>query len=1548
MDHDTIYAPPSAKRPRIIEAVNPPDVIPESQPTELLPDLPVSSTLSHADEGESEAADLLPDFFELKEYVPTKFKLQLRDSKSFKGSNWAEEKTFSFEPVDSDDENDQQNSRDEPQPSTSSSAAADAASNQRDQSLMIENIPQMTRMFDTLIETAKKQYDRKDTARMYIDHPDMDGSHITVGPMRLANMTTSRVMDRVQFTLRSAERIPFNQRLRMNLAVVRNVSGSGKRDGFYRLDFERDRTIKRCVVQVPSPNKEDKNCLPRAILIAHKYLEAEKLAEGVECKKKRNAIISKARYFANPKASKKLEKMVKEMKEAVGLSGDSDNDAGELQHVSLYEKHLEVSICILSGKLEDKIIYQGSDEFRGKNRRIYLYHWLPMNGSDWHFDVIRSMSAFMETAYYCYECDTPYHHKDQHSCNQFCSVCMSTKCEIEKSDHLLVCEDCNRTCRSQKCYLLHKKEKGKKPSLCSQKYKCNQCEVVLKDKERPRRHHVCTESYCRNCQQWFANVDESKPHFCHMRALPAEEPIERFIFYDFESTQESGTHIPNMVIAQSCCKFCAEDEDVKEGMCIFCGTRCKDCDKWCNKSKEFLYYPCVGEGKICGKREVVFRGENVTQDFGQWLVSRQHRNTTVIAHNAKGYDNYFILNYLLKASITPSVIFQGSQATYMHVGKGINLRFLDSLMFLPMGLAQLPKCFDLTEMKKGYFPHYFNKPANYNTVQEGLPSKEDYGYKTMTAAKQAAFDKWYSQNEKILFDFEREMEDYCRSDVDILRRACMTYRNLMMQVTDGVDPFTFVSAASVCMGVFRARFLKEQWEVLRKGDVSSADCPHDFDTCQCSWRPAEKLHGNAPIVELHQLSEEEKRTNPIVKTRFVSSDVGLLPPTEYRSSDNYSVEALSWLQREEKLINETLNYLGEQDIRIQTAMSPSGEKKVSLPRWNGEHKATSVKLDGYYEDPITGWKVAFEFYGCHWHGCPKCFPKVDRRRDTKCQGRSLEQRYNATMIREERLRNQGYIVRSIWACEYAKEIGETNVPLFPSSPLYLRDSYFGGRTAPVKLYHNFDESKGEIGKYVDFTSLYPWALKYGTFPVSHPICYRGSNVKDCQLANGEWSVSVPCTGEAASSGTRHCPENVSHLHHHLNFFGIVKAKISPPEKLLHPVIPYRCESGKLVFTLCAHCAEKNNQEGECNCPQEKRDWIATLTSIELEVALDAGYVIKEIFEILHWPKKSSNIFAGYVNTFLRIKQEASGLPEHVQTESEIDDYIATYEREEGIKMERRNLKKSSALRSLAKLMLNSIYGKFGQRLNLRKSHMVDNVKDLCKLMCAQDKTVVDFRILSEDIMQIETVNNEHFDETDLKTNVLVSIFTASWARLKLLTVMQQLGDRVLYTDTDSLIYISHKEIGKDPPLGDFLGQLTDELCCKNVGCPEGDHQPGYHYMTEFVTGGPKNYAYKLNNGECECKIRGFTLDAAAARHLNFHSLKSQVFDYVERRFSDEKEKEKERNIISISRNQIRRDKVSFELYNQEISKRYGVVLDKSRIQKDFSTVPFGTRARTEQ
>lgn len=121
-------------------------------------------------------------------------------------------------------------------------------------------------------------------------------------------------------------------------------------------------------------------------------------------------------------------------------------------------------------------------------------------------------------------------------------------------------------------------------------------------------------------------------------------------------------------------------------------------------------------------------------------------------------------------------------------------------------------------------------------------------------------------------------------------------------------------------------------------------------------------------------------------------------------------------------------------------------------------------------------------------------------------------------------------------------------------------------------------------------------------------------------------------------------------------------------------------------------------------------------------------------------------------------------------------------------------------------------------------------------------------------------------------NVVIAAYTTAQARLRLYDFLEPLGRRVLYYDTDSIIYL-HSPGQYEPPIGNFLGDLTDELVCYGSDS----------YIIEFVCGGPKNYAYKVytpstNTINEVCKVKGFTLNYANSRIINFHAMKNLILN----------------------------------------------------------------------
>lgn len=113
-----------------------------------------------------------------------------------------------------------------------------------------------------------------------------------------------------------------------------------------------------------------------------------------------------------------------------------------------------------------------------------------------------------------------------------------------------------------------------------------------------------------------------------------------------------------------------------------------------------------------------------------------------------------------------------------------------------------------------HFLHLFNRKENQTVLLNHLPDVHYYNPDAMKLKDRKAFFVWYETNYRQPFDFQRELLSYCRSDMDILRRACLTFRKLFLEMTSadghaGLDPFQqCITIASACNLVFITKFLR--------------------------------------------------------------------------------------------------------------------------------------------------------------------------------------------------------------------------------------------------------------------------------------------------------------------------------------------------------------------------------------------------------------------------------------------------------------------------------------------------------------------------------------------------------------------------------------------------------------------------------------------------------------------------------------------------------------------------------------------------------------------
>ena len=105
----------------------------------------------------------------------------------------------------------------------------------------------------------------------------------------------------------------------------------------------------------------------------------------------------------------------------------------------------------------------------------------------------------------------------------------------------------------------------------------------------------------------------------------------------------------------------------------------------------------------------------------------------------------------------------------------------------------------------------------------------------------------------------------------------------------------------------------------------------------------------------------------------------------------------------------------------------------------GERWIEKLPVDGYHSET----KTVFQYHGCHWHGCRKCYPQ-DRDKIIDRNDQTREDRFKATQNRTAWLRKAGYRVIEVWACEARKSVVDpprAETKSYPHAILYDFEAY---------------------------------------------------------------------------------------------------------------------------------------------------------------------------------------------------------------------------------------------------------------------------------------------------------------------------------------------------------------------------------------------------------------------------------------------------------------------------------------------------------------------------
>ena len=337
-----------------------------------------------------------------------------------------------------------------------------------------------------------------------------------------------------------------------------------------------------------------------------------------------------------------------------------------------------------------------------------------------HYHGCNSLPGFLGSSHFCVDCETSFEHDDEHHhpCQgKKCPACFHTHCP-DKGNPTAThpCSSCHRIFLGEQCLTNHrdfttvdgKKANAKHPNVCATVRRCGRCLRRLSDYELRKKHHVCGTAECPSCREYH-NLHQ---HRCYIqnpiklqekrkksrKRKANRERVEKdklFVYWDSETMQDTGVHVPNLVCAAT-----------------------SNCDE--------LFH---------------FEGATCIRDFLDWLRElARDSELTVLAHNSQGFDSHLILDELYKQYVVPDQIVNGAKILTMSINEG-KIVFQDSLCFFQMPLSAFPKAFGLVKHKKGFFPHFFNTP-DHQTYVSPLPDKEYYDPKGMSVERTAEFERW--------------------------------------------------------------------------------------------------------------------------------------------------------------------------------------------------------------------------------------------------------------------------------------------------------------------------------------------------------------------------------------------------------------------------------------------------------------------------------------------------------------------------------------------------------------------------------------------------------------------------------------------------------------------------------------------------------------------------------------------------------------------------------------------------------------------------------------
>lgn len=484
-----------------------------------------------------------------------------------------------------------------------------------------------------------------------------------------------------------------------------------------------------------------------------------------------------------------------------------------------------------------------------------------------------------------------------------------------------------------------------------------------------------------------------------------------------------------------------------------------------------------------------------------------------------------------------------------------------------------------------------------------------------------------------------------------------------------------------------------------------------------------------------------------------------------------------------------------------------------------------VNVDAY--DAKTN--TCYLYQGCNWHGCQKC--KAGK------QFIDNEERAKATEYNVELLKSNGYSVVQTTSCT------DITPKAFRETHINLRDAFDGGRVEVFKTYARVANKHQKIYG-LDIVSLYPTVNALDVYPCGTQETY---SLKQLEQKYGR------CKTESETEFIRRIVTTVGSDGLPI-FCGFIKMDMVLND-LDIPTIASK-ESGKLTFSNGGLCAK-------------------SMFSEELKYAFGINHIKKlRVYGAVGYTPVRGPM-RKYVETWLRIKTCANG----TRTQQECDEFNNTcVEQGLNITISPEECSKNPGLKALAKLNLNSLWGKFGMRDDLPKRKICRSISELIEVLnnpknieCKVD----DWGTTRGDKkwLEVKYKTNSPFEAPNASINVAWAAATTANARVRLHRMLHFLDySQVIYCDTDSAYFMYDLQNAKHKdPISKH--RIEAKQCGIQIGNGLGEWENEVNNVVEFASIGCKMYSYLKDDDDYIVKTKGIMQNCLNMKRMQFSKMK---------------------------------------------------------------------------